>query len=329
MPSHSGTDLTFNNALEKIKSFLINSSALWECVADTLPSAPEYSATAFQCGSTTLAGTTARTIYLKCTSYDGLSECYFALYNKNSASSYFNIEVRGIDQYVEGRDIDYSFGGIPYAGDIARLPLNGNTASIYHITGDERKVYLLVMAGTRPQTFGFGMFLQSGTPEEYPKPMFVGGSLSASTTHVNSATASNGNKAFFSPSDTLHIFTPYSTWSSFDNYGTDDTITNTVITTGFYTMPYLAGWANDNAMDARCWGNEQLAMFPIWIWACQVNSRPDVYGELDGVMYVGGDSETPIVAGDPVTANGKTYVIWRHPLLSDGNSYAAFEMIGA
>jgi hypothetical protein len=337
MPSHSGTDFTFHNSLEKIKSFLINSSSLWTCVGDTKSSAVEHTGGEYQAGTATLSGEAARTIYFKCTGYDDQSECWFALYNLNSASSYFTIAVRGIHNYVEGTALTSVTAGVPYASSPCYLPCN-NTQQRYYITGDERKITLMVNVDSRPQMLSFGMFLQGGTPTEYPKPMYVGGSIGAYNVLAGNVTATTGSKALFSPGtgsevSTLYVYGPDSVWKTFSNYtaqsDTLQNITNSAndATEYNHTMPFTMLWPAALNIDARSWGSSDVALFPISFYQKRTSTdRNDVLGEFDGIFYISGNAATPLAVEDVIDIGGHDYIVWRHPILQNANSYCAVRM---
>ena len=332
MPTTTGSNANYANIMGKIKSFLLNSSALWECVGDTDPTAPEYDSNEYNAGVST--ATTARTIYFKCKGYDGQSDCYFALYNLNSGSSYYTIAVRGFGAYYKG--VAHS-NAIMKASNPMYMPmLAGDQNQRYWITGDERRIVIMTIAdNTRPYMMGFGMFLQAGTPAEYPLPMFVGGSLCDYTKAAGTAITTDGAKSFFAPikkgastdPSTLECYTSDG-WVRFANYDNSDTaLVPTTITSGQgCTLPYIFPDVVSGMIDSRCFGSTDLALFPISLYIRRAApSANDVLGEMDGMFFVSNAGST-LTLESTVTIDGVKYLLWSQPLSQPAAGYVAVRL---
>ena len=324
MPYTSGTTLTFSSVLDDIKTFLTNSAMLWECVDDTKVGTAEYNASAYNAGT----GTGARTVYIKAKGHDGLSNCMFAFYTLNSGTSYYTLAVKGIENYVEGKNLADS----GYTSPAMYHPLN-NAAQAYAMVGNSRCFYFMTISSTRYMMSGCGMLLQGGTPTEYPKPMFVGGCSTTSTT--SAASISDTARSFFSPAgtaggsttSTLTVLTPTSQWVGFANHstsGTDYAMGNSQ----YVTYPYHLTDFQGDLITGDCYGNTDRWICPVIVAHAEYNGaiRNDVYGEFDLLYYFNGDGVTEADPQDIITVDGVSYFVWRHPVHADSNSFCALKL---
>lgn len=231
---------------------------------------------------------------------------------KNVAQDYFNVELFGGTGYLETQTRVSAMPGVSPSG-VNVCMLNGSMP--YWFVANGRRFTFVVKVSTVYESAYMGFLLPTGTPNEYPYPLVVGGSHSAENRRWsdNQAAGSNGSlhRAFFNPNGALKVRDKGGTWMNFQNY---NFTSSELVALGNRTTPF-----GDLKFHQPLGGS--YVLYPVTMH-CNSPSA-NVLGDFEGVFVVSGISNP---SENIVQSGGVDHLVVQNTYRTDAGEYAAFKL---
>lgn len=231
---------------------------------------------------------------------------------KNVAQDYFNVELFGGTGYLETQTSVSAMPGVSPSG-VNVCMLNGSMP--YWFIANGRRVTFVIKVSTVYQSAYMGFILPTGTPNEYPYPLVIGGSHSAnnrrwSDSQVSGALGSQ-HRAFFNPNGGLKMRDKGGTWMNFQNYSysSGEFSVSTNCTTPFKDVKFhqtLGG---------------TYVLYPVTLHSSSPSLN--VLGDFEGVFMVSGISNP---SENIVQSGGVDHLVVQNTYRTDAGEYAAFKL---
>lgn len=175
----SGTCTGHLELLDALKTFLTSNAGLvaagqaWECLADV----QEQAAITF---TDDVPTGNHRTLYFKAKGLSGLDEIYIGLQDWQWVSrDIYNIALQGLTGYLAGVSLWNQPGAVRLYGgsELYNLTLQSSGQAIsYWFIANGRRVIIITRIANTYCTAYLGLFLPFSRPDQYPYPLFAGGS---------------------------------------------------------------------------------------------------------------------------------------------------------
>lgn len=231
---------------------------------------------------------------------------------KNVAQDYFNVELFGGSGYLETQTLVSSMPGVsPFGVNVCML----NGAMPYWFIANGRRFTFVVKVSTVYESAYMGFILPTGTPSEYPYPLVIGGSHSASNRRWsdNQTSGVNGSlhRAFFNPNGALKIRDKGGSWINIANYSYAGQELDSTVNC---TTPF-----RDVVLHTTVDGS--YVVYPVTIHTS--NPVVNVAGDLEGVFAVSGISNP---SENIVQAGGVDHLVVQNTYHTNAGDYAAFKL---
>lgn len=231
---------------------------------------------------------------------------------KNVAQDFFNVELFGGTGYLETQTQVSAMPGVSPSG-VNVCMLNGSMP--YWFIANGRRFTFVVKVSTVYESAYMGFLLPTGTPNEYPYPLVIGGSHSVSNRRWsdNQTAAANGSfhRAFFSPNGALKVRDKGGSWMNFQNYN--------------YTSSEQSASVNNTTPFGDLKFHQTLGgtyvLYPVTLHSSSPSLN--VLGDFEGVFMVSGISNP---SENIVQSGGVDHLVVQNTYRTDAGEYAAFKL---
>jgi len=249
--------------------------------------------------------------YLKAPGLSGTEAIYLNIRAFHYTSGdYYNFELRG----AQGYNASNAFTAQPGISPAAYVYL-WNQSTPYWFIANGQRVIVVAKVSTVYEMFYMGKFLPYGTPGQYPYPVAIGG-CGYSSSDLRFSDTSYSHLAFFDPNGLL-VCDSANAWQLFQNFNTGGSMAQS---------PYNNVWPycycssdRPNWMSANLDGT--YSVFPVRLE--QTSPAPSVLGELDGVGFVTGNSNS---SESTVNDGTNNWMVVQNVFRTAADNYCAVKM---
>lgn len=280
----------------------------------------------------------------------GQEEIYFGIEAyEYSSEDIYNIRFDGYTGYNSSGDFFGQPGSITDQFANTSLIALDNSDMDYWLSVNTQRIIIVVSHNGVNEHAYLGFFNTFGTPNQYPYPLFVGGSMSGQKadstgdlTDIRYGESTAEHSAYWNPGNNSNgtvnttrssgaLFRgPSGSWKNVVNF-TNDGIDTDSDYRGV-TWPYMGDeYSQAHIATERIRTNfdGSYTVYPVMV--CGRNKDggsgeniPSVYGELDNVYYVSGFGLT---SQDVLTINGSDYIAFKNTFRNGINHFMCMEKV--
>jgi len=188
-----------------------------------------------------------------------------------------------------------------------------NQSTPYWFIANGQRVIVIAKISTVYESFHLGKFLPYGSPGQYPYPVAVGGTSRIFSKRFSDAT--DDHRAFFSPCS-LQVYQVDGTWQEFINQ---------TLTGGSIAPRHVWPFSYEGSGTFLTWlAADQDGGYPLL--PCILNMSlpsPNLLGELDGVYFVPGYSQS---SESVITISSVNYEVFQNVFRTGAADYMAVKM---
>lgn len=298
MAYETGTATSYTDLLDKLKTFVTGAAITTEG------------------NQWTVLRTSSTELILKGLGNSRDKEIYCGIRAFLDGVDSYQWEMRGMTGYDSGVT---GLSGQPGASPAVYMHFHGASMTYWFFANGQR-IIVVTKVSTVYQHGYLGFLLPYATPAQYPYPMVVGGSSDSSTRRW-SATERNHSAYWNAGNSGMYIYLPNGQWANFNNRtGTSVTVSSPGASDRTI-WPYWTGSRGVlNDLDTAPDGSYSL--HPVIPNAPSGAGSQNLFGELDGVMFVTGKSNA---SENTVTIGGDTYLVFQNIYRTAYEEYAAIK----
>lgn len=306
MSVSTGTATSYLDLLNKLRTFLTTDATLVAASQNWTELATN--STPYTTGNDTVDFET----YLKAPGLSGAEAIYLNIraYH-NTSSDYYNWELRG----AQGYNASAAFINQPGISGGAWVPM-WNQPMPYWFIANGQRVIVVAKVSTNYESLYMGKFLPYGTPGQYPYPVAVGGMTDSMDTRFSDTSAHH--YAFFDPVN-MQVCGVDNSWNQFQNWFNNG---------GYATTQNVWPWGFDQGGNNSrlTWMAPDLdggyPVFPARLE--ESSSSPNCRGELDGVGFVAGYSQS---SENTINDGTDTWTVFQNAHRTFADAYCAIKMV--
>ncbi|WP_163836876.1 hypothetical protein [Spartinivicinus ruber] len=257
-------------------------------------------------------------LILKAPGLSGAEKIYMGIWAyENTTNDYYNFNICGLVGYIP----EHSFADQPYKQS-AFVCLWQHKIPYWFIANGQR-VIVAAKISTVYEYFYLGKILPYGTPQQYPYPLFVGGTTNADGERWSGTGARHSG--FQCPGYGSYLYTIDSVWRRVCNrepYSSSHRWRgeNTIFL--YPTDTWSFGGGNCKLSNIQQNTDSTYTLLP-YILHTSDQPAKNVYGELDGAYWITGNKSA---SENIITINGQDYLVIQNIHRTTWADYLALEL---